>query len=192
MGSGKTTACKVFESLGVPVFYADQQAHQVYERAAVRKALIQRFGNDIYMNDNQLNKPLLSQLIFNDKQHLQFVNGIIHPEVRNMYAQWKASKGNLAYTLYEAAILFETGIQNLFHEIIFVSAPEDIRIQRVMQRNQLTEAQVRQRMQNQWAESEKILHCTYIIYNDQQQLLIPQVLEIHRKLMRDASVNCEL
>lgn len=186
MGSGKTTACKVFESLGVPVFYADQQAHQVYFQPKVKQALVQRFGKDIYTDDDQLNKPLLSQLIFNNKQHLQFVNGIIHPEVRNSYAQWKASMSNHTYTLYEAAILFETGIQHLFHQIIFVSAPEDIRIQRVMQRNQLSESQVRQRMLNQWPESKKIPYCNFIIYNDQQQLLIPQILEIHKKLVRIA------
>ena len=179
MGSGKTTVCRIFEHLGVRVFYADQMAQKAYLLPHVRRQIIQQFGDGIYAEEGLLQKELLATIIFNNKKHLEFINKLIHPEVHKMFQVWKHQTSGCNYTLYEAAILFETGNERNFDGIIFVSAPEEIRIRRAMSRTKLNREQLRERMKNQWPEERKIPLSDHIIQNDETILLIPQVIRLH-------------
>lgn len=181
MGSGKTTVCRIFEQLGIKVFYADQIAQIAYTLPHIQKKMTERFGEAIY-TAGHLNKPFLANIIFSDKLQLDWVSHLIHPEVKKQYLQWKASQTWQPYTLYEAAILFETDSHKAFDKVIFVAAPEDLRIRRIMSRSGLTEKEIKARMQHQWPEENKIPHSDFVIYNNQQQLLIPQIIQIHHTL----------
>ncbi|MCK9290903.1 MAG: dephospho-CoA kinase [Bacteroidales bacterium] len=184
MGSGKSTVCMIFEQLGISVFYADQQAHTAYELPQIKAQLINLFGEQIYQPDNQINKAMLASLIFNDPEKLQAVNQLIHPQVYIMYEQWKQQKFANPYTLYEAAILFESGLPHTFDAVILVTAPEELRLQRVMKYRKLSKTQALARMNQQWPEEKKIPLSNYIIRNDETQLLMPQILKLHQALIK--------
>lgn len=184
MGSGKTTVCKIFEQLKVPVFYADTAAKKLYSLPEIQKKIIQQLGADCYHADGSLNKTFFSQLIFSDPAALRFVENLIHPKVAMEYHQWHQEHYLFSFTLYEAAILFETGNLHKFHKIIYVAAPETIRIKRIEARDGLDEKSIQQRMDKQWPDEKKIALSDYIIHNDELQLLIPQVLSIREKLQR--------
>ena len=183
IGSGKTTVAKVFEHLGVPVFYADLEAKKCMQSDAILiKQLKASFGNDIYV-DSKLQKDRLASIIFNDNSALKIINRLVHPVVQSVFEKWCA-KQNAYYVLKEAAILFESGSDKNLNQIVCVSAPYDLRKQRVMQRDSVTESQVLERMSKQWEQSRKIELANFHIINDENQLLIPQVLQVHSLLLK--------
>ena len=181
IGSGKTTVCIIFKSLGIPVYNADTQAKQLMNTDPELKALLQGyFGNDIYRN-GALDRHRLAAIIFTDKTALEKVNSWVHPAVARDFEQWCARQTS-PYVLEEAAIIFESHIAHRFDKTILVTAPDSVRIERVCARDHVTPEIVRQRIANQWSEEKKKAIADFVIYNDNIQLVTPQVMEIHRQL----------
>lgn len=183
IGSGKTTVANLFAKLGVPVFFADSETRMLqHTDAELRAELIAAFGPETYLANGTLDRAYLARIVFADKAALQKVNSIVHPAVARHFAAWCAAHKSNAYILKEAAILFESGSQQGLDGVIAVTAPENLRIERVMQRDGISEEEVRKRMANQWPEEEKLKRANWIIYND-GRALEPQVEEIHHTLL---------
>ena len=182
IGSGKTTVCMIFKTLGVPVYDADTQAKQLMNTDPELKTLLQEyFGNDIYRN-GMLDRRRLADIIFNDRTALEKVNSWVHPAVARDFEQW-CTRQTSPYVLEEAAIIFESNIAHRFEKTILVTAPDTVRIERVCARDHVSPEMVRERMAHQWSEEKKITMADYVIYNDDMQLLTPQVMKIHRHLL---------
>jgi dephospho-CoA kinase len=183
IGSGKSTVAKIFAQLGIPVLDADATAKAIMnEDHSVKTKLIELFGEDAY-KENQLNRPYIAQLVFEDAFKLQQLNAIIHP-ITIQYAKDWASKQTAPYVIKEAALFFESGSSEGVEKIIGVTAPKHIRIQRVMQRDQITREDVIKRMEHQLEDSLKMKLCDWVIQNDDMHLLIPQVLAIHQEISK--------
>ena len=172
----------VFETLGIPVYYADTRAKELMNTdPALKAALTGYFGKEIYHGDG-LDRRKLADIIFNDKTALEKVNSWVHPTVARDFEQWH-SRQTSPYSLEEAAIIFESNLARHFDKVILVAAPDDLRIERVCAREQISPEVVRQRMTNQWPDEKKIAMADYVIYNDNSHLIIPQVMEIHKLLL---------
>lgn len=182
IGSGKSTVVKIFKSLNVPVFIADEEAKKLYTTPGVTAKVKHYFGEDIYRTDGKLNKEKLAELIFNDKEALQTINRIIHPETFKKYQLWHETHKDKAYTIHESAILFENNLQGHFDKIINVSAPADIRLKRVTERDGIPKEAVLERMKNQFSDKEKNKLADFILINDGTTFLIPQIIKINKKL----------
>ncbi|MEE4177035.1 MAG: dephospho-CoA kinase [Bacteroides sp.] len=184
IGSGKTTVCKVFENLGVPVFYADLRARVIMEREVVVNRVVKEFGADILDEEGKLNRKALAGIVFNDREKLDRLNGIVHPLVRTDYLEWVSENKDQPYVIEEAAILFESGMAAHFDQVIVVAAPLEVRIERVMQRDGISREEVLRRAANQFAEEELVARADYVIHNDNRQLVVPRVLTIDQSLRR--------
>lgn len=186
IGSGKTTVAKIFETLGIPVYYADDAAKKLMNEDVALKATIRKaFGEDVYINGT-LNRSYLASVVFADKNKLSLLNQLVHPVTIADAEKWM-SEQHAPYALKEAALLFESDAWKGLDKIIGVDAPEALRIHRTMQRDQITKDEVLARMHKQMNQQEKMERCHEVIINDEQTLLIPQILAIHEKLM--ASIN---
>lgn len=185
IGSGKTTVCKVFELLGVPVYYADIEAKQILDsNLEVKKKIITTFGNSVLNDEEKIDKKKLASLVFNNKENLEKLNSIVHPAVREHFENWLQQHSTQKYILKEAAILFESGSYKLVDKVIAVVAPLELKISRTMQRDKVTQAEVELRISNQLNDDEKIKRSQFVIHNDEQQLLIPQILSIHAQIIK--------
>lgn len=183
IGSGKSVICSVFNKLGIPVFSADNAAKVLMEKnQLVKSRLIALLGDDIYLENGALHRNKMAGIIFNDQIALRKVNEIVHPVVRNEFNSW-AKKQTSAYVVQEAAILFESGQSGYFDKIVLVIAPLELRIKRVMQRDNTTREKVLERMKNQWADEKKIEQSDFVVLNDNSAMVLPQILEIHQKLI---------
>ncbi len=182
IGSGKTTVCKIFESLGVPVFYADTEAKNLYTDASVISSVEKAFGRDIFDNNRQLIKQKLAGIVFSDASALKTLNSIIHPVLMEKYRNWLTENAQHLYTLHEAAVIFENSLAKRFDKIINVSAPGNIRMERIKSRDGLSEKEIKNRMVRQWSDEKKNMLSDFVINNDGSRFLIPQVMEIHRIL----------
>ncbi len=181
IGSGKTTVAKIFEILGVPVYDADASTKNLYEtNFELRQALMHHFGADIY-TDTGLNRQMLSRIVFSDPLKLQLLNNLVHPLTIKDAEKWM-NKQETAYVIKEAALLYESGSVRELDFVIGVRAPKHLRIQRALERDKVTREEVINRMRSQIDEDIKMRLCDFIITNDEQQLVIPQVLELHIKL----------
>lgn len=184
IGSGKTTVAKVFEVLGIPVYYADDAAKKLMnEDVGLKEKLIQAFGKDTYTN-GALNRSYLSGLVFNNPEKLSLLNSIVHPATIADADRWLQQQCT-HYAIKEAALLFESGANKHVDKVIGVYAPAALRLQRVMQRDNSNEEAVKKRMNQQMDEDKKMELCDYIINNDEQKLVITQVLKIHDVLMEE-------
>jgi len=182
IGSGKTTVCRILEVLGIPVYYADVRAKQLYkENAGVMQAVKKLFGDDIYRR-GELDKAEVARRVFNDKVLLQKLNAIVHPAVEKDFAKWAADHSDKPFVVKEAAILFENGGYKKLDLNALVTAPEDIRIKRVVKRDGISEDQVKERIRNQWPDEKKIPLADFVIKCDEEHLVIPQVMEIMERL----------
>ncbi len=182
IGSGKSMVAKVFEVLGIPVYYADDAAKRLMnDDESLKLQLISAFGDTIYSN-GQLDRTVLSAFVFNDKQKLALLNSIVHPITIKDGEEWM-KKQVAPYTIKEAALIFESGSDKYLDKVIGVYAPSLLRLQRVMQRDNLPEEAVRARMDKQMDEEKKMALCDYIINNNEQELVIPQVMKIHEMLL---------
>ena len=182
IGSGKSTICKVFETLGVPVFYADEEARLITEDNPEVVAAIQAvFGKDIYLN-GALNRRHLGTIVFAQPELLKELNAIVHPAVGQRFKDWVKANENAPYIVKEAAILIETGGHKVMDEVILVTAPEEVRVERVMQRDNVKEPDVRARMSRQMSDEEKVKFASFILENDGKSLLLPQIMDFHRKM----------
>ena len=188
IGSGKTTVAKIFELLEIPVYYADDAAKRIMnEDAELKTAIRKQFGQDVYDN-GKLNRAYLSAKVFTDPFQLEILNSLVHPATIRDAAKWMAeqftgSGGRTPYTIKEAALIFESGSAAQLDYVIGVYAPVQLRIKRTMERNHLSYDEVKQRMDKQLDETMKMKLCDFVVYNDEEHLLIPQVLELHQKLL---------
>ena len=189
IGSGKTTICKIFEVLGVPVYYADIEAKALMEsdNSLVEK-IKEIFGNEIYSSEGKLNRKKLSDIVFENKQKLAQLNALVHPAVISHGQHWFHSQ-KTPYVIKEAALLFESGSYQNLDKIITVYAPKEIRIKRVTERDNVSSSEVEARMENQMPEEEKRKKSDYVIMNNEEELVLPQVLKIHRQLLNLAEKN---
>ena len=183
IGSGKTTVCKVFQELGVPVYYADDRAKELMNtNKALKNKIIQAFGEKAY-SETGLDKTYLAQQIFGANEKLSIINGLVHPAVANDFEEWLKEHSGEKYVLKEAAILFESGAYQHVDVTVLVIAPEDLRLERAMYRDGSTKEDVLKRMKNQWTQERKIKLANHILNNDGTQLLIPQVMDLHQKFV---------
>jgi dephospho-CoA kinase len=190
IGSGKSIVCEVFKILGVPVFLADNVARDLQQNDnQVRSYLINLFGESIYSQGGMLDRKKLAHLIFNNKELMTKVNQIIHPVVRENFDKWAGMHADNEYIIYEAAILFESGYYKDFDLNILVIADENIRIKRVMQRDNSSEESVRQRINNQMKDAEKMKMADYVVENNEKSLLIPQIIELDKVLKNHGKVR---
>ena len=180
IGSGKTTVCQIFETLGVPVYYADNRGNYLLQNNdRVKSQVLSAFGEGIRGPGQIIDRTLLAEIVFNDSAKLDTLEKIIHPAVFDDFNTWAATK-KAPYVIKEAALLFETGSYKELDKIITVAAPFDIRLERVLKRSQISEEQVRARESRQWPEEKKIEMADFVIQNTERQLLMPQVLELHK------------
>jgi dephospho-CoA kinase len=186
IGSGKSTVCDIFQLLGVPVFLADVEAKYLQNNdITIIGHLTSLLGADIYLSGGVLDRKKLAGLIFNDHVLLAKVNQIIHPAVRQRFINWTMEFANEPYVLYEAAVLLENGYASDFDKKILIVADENVRIERVIKRDSMSEALVRERIKNQLTDEQKIRMVDYIIENNNRQLLIPCVIELDKLLKKD-------
>jgi dephospho-CoA kinase len=182
MGSGKTTVSGIFASLGIPIYDADSRAKWLMENeTALVAAITDLFGPEAYLSSGELNRPFISQQAFQSPALLNQLNSLVHPAVARDAQQWHAAQ-QAPYTLREAALLIESGSYKQLDKLILVCAPEDLRIARVMERNGWAEADIRARLNKQLPETEKLAYADFVIQNDGNEALIPQVLQIHAAL----------
>lgn len=181
IGSGKTTVSKVFELLGVPVFYADDQAKQVMVNdAELIAALKQTFGSEAYFADGTLNRKHIAGIVFNNDVELAKLNALVHPAVFRAFDNWAAAKIQAPYLLKEAALLFESDSYKMCDRTIMVTAPFELRMRRILQRDGITRAEAENRNSKQFTEEQKIALADDLICNDETRLVIPQVLALHQ------------
>lgn len=179
IGSGKSTVAKIFETLGIPVYYADAEAKRLMNSSeTLKKVIRQNFGEATYEND-QLNRKYLAGIVFNNPEKLELLNALIHPVTINDAEQWMQQQ-SAPYSIKEAALLFESGAAENLDLIVGVYAPQALRIKRVMKRDGLTADEIMKRINRQVNEEMKMKLCDFVITNNEQELLIPQVLKLHQ------------
>ncbi|WP_317897405.1 dephospho-CoA kinase [Aurantibacillus circumpalustris] len=181
IGSGKTTVAKLFELLGCAVFESDEVARSVYYQPEIKSKVIQLLGPESYSSDTCIDKKFISTKIFSDTDLLQQLNAIIHPAVIAKSKQFIAEHPN-KLIIKETALLFEAHLEKDVDKIILVVAKDETRIKRVMQRDGLTHEEVEKKIKSQLPQSEKIKKADFIIYNDETELVIPQVIKIYKAL----------
>lgn len=182
IGSGKSTVARIFEILGVPVFYADREARQIMNsQESLKKSILQYFGPGSY-KEGVLNSSYLASIVFSDPAKLALLNSLVHPATRKEAERWMQQQ-TAPYAIHEAALLFEAGVQEQLDYVIGVSAPAELRLQRTCERDLISREEAMQRINSQLNEEEKMSRCDFIVFNDEQQLVIPQVLLLHEKLL---------
>ncbi len=187
IGSGKTTVANIFKVLGIPVFDADSAArHLMEDDSTLRKELIALFGPATFAG-NRLDRKHIASIVFNDPYQLEKLNALVHPAAIAAAEQW-AEQQTTPYAVKEAALFFEAGSTNGLDYIIGVYAPQYVRINRVIKRDQVTREEVLSRMNRQINEEIKMRLCDFVIMNDDQELLIPQVLRLHEKFIQENEI----
>jgi len=182
IGSGKSTVCRVFAALGIPVFEADQIAKKLMNTdEVIHEKLVSLFGASVYLPDHTVDRKYLAGIVFNDPSLLEQLNSIVHPVVRQTFFDW-CDKQKSPYIIHEAAILFESGFYKMMDKTITVVTSENERIQRVMKRDGLTLELVKERIKNQWTDDERIKLADFVIGNNDNELIIPQIIEIDKKI----------
>jgi dephospho-CoA kinase len=183
IGSGKSTAAKVFALLGVPIYYADDAAKAVMNTdQAVQQAIIAAFGENSYVN-SVLDRSYLAARVFNDPKQLELLNSIVHPATIRDADKWIQNQ-QAPYVIKEAALLFESGSYSALDYVIGISAPYPLRLHRAMKRDNISREQVIARMNKQIDENIKMKLCDFVLYNDEAQLLIPQILDLHHRFAK--------
>jgi dephospho-CoA kinase len=185
IGSGKSTVCKIFRILGIPVYDADTRAKLLYVHDLdLKNEIIQAFGTEAYTAAGQVNRSYLANRVFNNSQSVALLNRLVHPRVGADYQAWVKQQTDAPYVLKEAALLFESGSFQSLDKVIAVFTPLPLRIQRISQRDkQRSVEEIQAIISKQMAEEEKIKRADYILYNDEGQLLIPQVLQLHKEFL---------
>lgn len=182
IGSGKSTVAKIFEVLGVPVYYADDAAkHIMNTDAELREKIISTFGAGSYVN-NELNRPYIASIVFENTEKLALLNSLIHPATIRDAERWMQQQTS-PYVIKEAALIFESGSAENLDYVIGVFSPLPLRIKRIMERDNVTRDEVMKRMSRQIDEDIKMRLCDKVIVNDEQQLVITQVLALHQQLL---------
>lgn len=182
IGSGKSTVAQIFEVLGIPVYYADIAAKKLMnEDDDLRSAITTIFGKQAYTN-NILDRKYISSIVFSDPSKLDLLNSIVHPATKKDAEAWMQSQTS-PYAIHEAALIFEAKVSERLDHVIGVSSPIELRIKRTKERDKISHDEVLKRMSQQLDEDLKMSKCHFVLVNDEQQLLIPQVLDLHEKLI---------
>ena len=182
IGSGKSTVAQIFEVLGIPVYYADMAAKKIMnEDEELRSAITNIFGEQAYTN-NILDRKYISSIVFSDPAKLKQLNALVHPATKKDGEAWMQQQTS-PHAIHEAALIFETKVSDRLDLVIGVSSPIELRIKRAMERDKVSREEVLKRMDQQLDEEVKMSKCDFLLLNDEQQLLIPQVLELHEKLI---------
>jgi dephospho-CoA kinase len=185
IGTGKTTICKVFEVLGIPVFYADTVAKQLmHTDQLLIQDIKEVFGTEAYSENGELDRKYLASIVFNNEEHLNKLNSLVHPAVFRAHDAWINEHLQAPYVLKEAALLFESGSYKMSDYNILVISPLDLRIKRVIKRDGISEAEVKSRIDKQLSDEEKEKLTDFMLQNDESQLLIPQVLTLHQNFLK--------
>jgi dephospho-CoA kinase len=187
IGSGKSTVAKIFEVLGVPLYYADEAARKLMnENDELRSLISGTFGDNVYIN-GKLDRVALAQIVFKAPKKLEQLNALVHPVTFTDATRWleqlAAQQPPIPYSIKEAALIFESGAEEWLDYVIGVYAPMPLRIKRAMQRDKSSEGDVIARMSRQMDEDEKMQRCNFVLINDEKQLLIPQVIALHEHLL---------
>ena len=186
IGSGKSTVARIFEVLGIPVYYADDRAKQLMtEDPDLVAAVSGLFGKEAYHEDGTLNRAHIASLAFTDPALLKKLEALVHPAVARDGERWYEASQDAPYAIKEAALLFESGSYKALDKIIVVTAPQDLRIERVIRRDGTTREAVESRIARQMPEEEKIALADFVIVNDGSQSLIRQVWDIHKQLIQE-------
>jgi dephospho-CoA kinase len=182
IGSGKSTVAQIFEVLGIPVYYADIAAKKIMnEDEGLRSAITNIFGEQAYAN-NILDRKYISSIVFSDPAKLQQLNALVHPATKKDGEAWMQEQTS-PYAIHEAALIFEANVSDRLDLVIGVSSPIELRIKRAMERDKVSREEVLKRMEQQIDEEVKMSKCDFVLINDEQHLLIPQVLKLHEKLV---------
>lgn len=181
IGVGKTVVCRMFELLGIPVYDSDARAKWVMKNDEVLRSELQAaFGKEAYNEAGELNRPYIASIVFNNPERLVVLNSLVHPHVATDFATWAAMHHDKPYVLKEAALMYESGAWKQMDQMIAVYAPLEVRMKRLLMRDKhRTEEDIKAIIDKQLQEDEKMSRADHIIYNDDQQLLIPQVIELH-------------
>jgi len=189
IGSGKSTVARVFEILGVKVFYADAEAKKAMTADELLIAEIKTaFGAEAYSANGELNRKYIAGIVFKKEEELKKLNSLVHPAVFRAFDEWAKAFTNEPYVIKEAAVLFESGSYQFCDKTLLVSAPLEMRLKRVMDRDHISRAEVEAREARQFTEERKKELADYILHNDDTQLVIPQILELHRQFLQLAGV----
>lgn len=183
IGSGKTYVSRVFESLGVPVFNADDEAKKLLSNSEhLIQSIKEEFGNDIY-DSQSLNNKKLASIVFSDSEKLRKLNSLVHPVVKQKFLDWQEEQKSF-YVIKESAILFESKSDNGLDAVICVTCPINLRIDRIKSRDGLNYFEIKNRIKNQISQEEKVNLSDYVIVNDEKDLLTTQIIKIHEKLLK--------
>jgi dephospho-CoA kinase len=185
IGSGKSTVARIFSILGIPIYYADERAKWLMANdPELKKQILNNFGSESYSEEGVLNRAFLASKVFSDEEKVKIINALVHPAVVADFEKW-AHDQNSPYVLKEAALLFETGSYKDLDKVINVSSPIKIRISRVLMRDpHRNEKQVNDIIDKQLPDEEKNKLADFVIKNTDNKMLIPQVLEIHKQLLK--------
>jgi dephospho-CoA kinase len=182
IGAGKSLICRIFTVLGVPVYDADYHARRIMaEDPNIQRKLEDAFGPGVITAGGP-DRKALAKIVFNDPSALEFVNSLVHPAVFADFMRWMNNQGDSPYIIKEAAILLETGGHRQLDMVILITAPADLRLQRVMQRDGENAENIRKRMQNQWTDEDKIPLAGVVLHNDNTTPLLPVILRLHSEL----------
>ena len=181
IGSGKTYVCNAFQTIGIPVFYSDEETKSLYLLPEIKRIITNRFGDDAYLDNGLLNKSQLSKILFNNKAELTFVEGLLYPELNKRFQTW-CEEQDSPYVLFESALIFEKEIGILFDKIILISAPEEIRKQRVIQRDNCSPESFLSRARLQQNEVLNIGRADFVITNDGVRDIFSQVRSIDSQI----------
>lgn len=178
IGSGKTTVAKLFETMGCAIYNSDDRAKELYFKPIIKQAVIELLGTEAYLSETVINKDFISKKVFSDTKLLHQLNDIIHPAVKADFIQFKSKFPLNTIIIKESALLFETGIYKDLNFNILITAPQDLKIERVMRRNSVSKNEIEKRMQAQWTDEQKTPLANVVITNDNRTALIPQVISI--------------
>ena len=186
IGSGKTIVSQLFKTLGCVIYNSDNRAKDLYFNSEVKQQVISLLGQEVYTNNGELNKVFISQIVFSDDDKLKQLNAIIHPAVKKDFDLFVKSYQSNTLIIKESALLFEENLYLNCDATILVTAPIELKIERIIKRNSLSKTEIEKRMLTQWADEQKIPLADFVIVNDEKQAIVPQVVAIFNKLKNNA------
>ena len=182
IGSGKSTVCRIFETLGVPVFYADDEAKKLYGEARIRVLVAKLFGPSVLGRNKKVDNAKLAGIVFADRASLAKLNALIHPEVQKKFISWSKKQKGAKYLIKEAAIMIESGSHKHIDYLVLVTSPKELKINRLLNYRKWDIVEIEKRMAEQISDAEREKHADVIIANDEAHSLIAQVLKLHAEL----------
>jgi dephospho-CoA kinase len=185
IGSGKSIVCKVFSLLGIPIYEADAEAKLLYEKyPELKEKIKEEMGAEVLDKNGKINRKKLAEIIFNNDDKLSALNKLVHPLVKWDFSNWVETHKGYPYLIKEAAILFESGANAQCDLVITVTSPIELRIERIRQRDKKSKTEIEAIIQKQMSDEDRISRSDFVIYNDEKQMLIPQILKIHEAILK--------